>query len=66
MIILQCPLDTRGKGEDRALSNELHSYWVNFAKTGDPNGAGLPQWPVYAPGKSTVMSLGAQSKPTLR
>ena len=40
MIILQCPLDTRGKGEDRALSNELHSYWVNFAKTGDPNGAG--------------------------
>jgi carboxylesterase type B len=48
------------------LSNELHSYWVNFAKTGDPNGAGLPQWPVYAPGKSTVMSLGAQSKPTLR
>ncbi|WP_420137392.1 carboxylesterase/lipase family protein [Sphingomonas sp.] len=32
----------------------MHAYWLNFARTGDPNGAGLPAWPGYAPGKRYV------------
>lgn len=30
---------------DQSVSRMMHSYWVNFAKTGNPNGKGLPRWP---------------------
>jgi para-nitrobenzyl esterase len=32
---------------DRTLSRAVAGAWVQFAKTGNPNGAGLPQWPPY-------------------
>jgi len=32
---------------DYKLSDMMQGYWINFAKTGDPNGPGLPQWPRY-------------------
>ncbi|MGY8705096.1 carboxylesterase family protein [Bradyrhizobium sp. 18BD] len=32
---------------DRALSQIMMSYWVNFATSGNPNGPGLPSWPAY-------------------
>lgn len=35
------------KPEDSVLSEQMMGYWTNFAKTGDPDGAGLPKWPRY-------------------
>jgi para-nitrobenzyl esterase len=34
--------------DDASLSGLLQTYWSNFAKTGDPNAAGLPSWPAWS------------------
>ena len=46
---------------DRAVSDEMSSYWVNFARTGDPNGKGLPRWPAFTDANAQVMSLNDSS-----
>jgi para-nitrobenzyl esterase len=45
--------------EDRALSDMISSYYVNFAVTGDPNGKGLPQWPAFTDKNQQVMVFDA-------
>ncbi len=48
--------------ETRALSAQMQKYWANFARSGDPNGPGLPKWPVYSAADGwPVMFLDATS-----
>jgi len=48
---------------DKALADQMSSYWVNFANNGDPNGAGLPGWPAFSDANQRVMNLNDPSKP---
>jgi para-nitrobenzyl esterase len=46
--------------DDEAAARAANGYWANFAKTGDPNGPGLPQWPAYDAGGDALMDFTLQ------
>jgi para-nitrobenzyl esterase len=43
---------------DRKVAEEISSYWVNFARSGNPNGPGLPPWPAFTKADGKVLYLG--------
>jgi para-nitrobenzyl esterase len=43
--------------KDEAVAKMMNTYWANFARTGDPNGAGLPKWPRYEPDKGEIFDI---------
>jgi para-nitrobenzyl esterase len=46
---------TGGGAEARALAAKVSDAWINFARKGDPNHGGLPQWPAYNAQQGPVM-----------
>lgn len=49
--------------EEKELARVMNTYWVNFAKTGNPNGDGLPNWPLYNPQKEEILDIELDGKP---
>jgi len=59
------PKDAR----DEELAAQMGDYWTNFAKTKNPNGVGLPQWPEFDITQTQELSLGhnhTQARPVDR
>jgi len=61
---LDSKTDVTWRESDRQVSLMMQKYWSNFAKSGNPNGAGLPNWPPYTAADGwAVMILNAQPAP---
>ncbi len=48
--------------DDKAVSEQVSTYWTNFAKHFDPNGGGLPHWPAFTNREAQVMNIDDPSK----
>jgi para-nitrobenzyl esterase len=59
----QASIDRPWSARDRELSQQMQQYWTNFAKSGNPNGEGLPAWPRFGGSDQQVMELGDVTRP---
>jgi para-nitrobenzyl esterase len=46
---------------DLLLASTMSDYWINFVKTGNPNGGALTRWPAYEIDKEPYLEFGAGS-----
>ena len=55
-------LDRPWEAADSILAEQMMAYWVNFARTGTPNGVGLPKWARYNDAPGDFMHLGTKPR----
>ena len=53
----RCDNMTGGGSEARALAERVSAAWVQFARTGNPNHGGLPEWPAFDAARRATMIL---------
>jgi para-nitrobenzyl esterase len=58
--INRCEEMTGGGKDAYALAAKMSSAWTNFARTGNPNAPGLPEWPAYTPENGATMLFNVQ------
>jgi para-nitrobenzyl esterase len=51
---------------DRKVARQMNTYWANFAKRGDPNGSGLPEWPALTLSGDETLELTPNDGPVAR
>ena len=56
------PFMAAAGADDHALAERMQAYWVNFARTGDPNGPGLPRWPAFTTAAPVEMHFDGREK----
>jgi para-nitrobenzyl esterase len=54
--------EARTTARDNAMGEAISAYLVNFARTGDPNGTGLPAWPKYERAQDVIMDFATNGK----
>lgn len=59
--VRKAPLFAGATDTDFAVEDMMSNIWVNFARTGNPNTEGLPEWPQYNAERRPTMFLGAES-----
>ncbi len=55
----------RFDGRHHDLAAAMQDYWTNFARSGDPNGPGLPAWPAYDPASPRMLAFNEKGVGTI-
>ena len=58
----RCENMTGGGADARALAAIMSEAWIHFARTGDPNHAGMPKWPAFSTSTSPTMIFDNRSR----
>ncbi|MBM6992885.1 MAG: carboxylesterase/lipase family protein [Prevotella sp.] len=60
--VTRCAFETDALPEAVRLGDVMSSAWINFARTGNPNGEGVPQWPDYQLNRKSTMVFDTHSE----
>ena len=52
--------------DDVSLSGLMQAYWTNFARTGNPNASGLPNWPAWGPDEKEFLLVNRDASVTVQ